>query len=200
LDAALVPYPLEKDKLRAPFHCLLIRTGSHTVLVDTGLGSGRGATAGHLIANLAAAGIAPGEIDFVVLSHLHGDHVGGALDAESRPAFPRARYVLSEAEWAFWQSEAAPVQANKTAAQAARVLLETLRPVLDRIAPPAELLPGVQIISVPGHTPGQIALRLTSEGQQLIYTADVIAQPLHLAPRPSAPAAICWTRPPPISL
>jgi glyoxylase-like metal-dependent hydrolase (beta-lactamase superfamily II) len=89
--------------------------------------------------------------------------------------------VLSEVEWQFWQSGAALSHANKSTLATMRDHLDRLRPCLDRILPPTALLPGVTVIPAPGHTPGQIALHLASEGEQMIVVADAVAHPLHLA-------------------
>lgn len=181
LAAALAPYPVEADSLQTPFHCLVIRSGAQVVLVDTGLGQDGGSSAGHLLTRLAAEGIAPGDVSLVIVSHAHADHLGGTLDASGRPAFPRARYVISRSEWDFWQSEAALAQVPEGAVTTTREIFSHLRPCLEWIDPPVELLPGIEAIPLPGHTPGQIGVRLVSGDQRLIYTADALAHPLHLA-------------------
>jgi glyoxylase-like metal-dependent hydrolase (beta-lactamase superfamily II) len=76
------------------------------VLVDTGAG-GLAPTTGRLLQNLKAEGIAPEEIDTVILTHGHPDHIGGNTDAQGKPAFPNARYVMWKDEWDFWTSERA---------------------------------------------------------------------------------------------
>ncbi len=167
LKAALSGYPLEDGKLRAPFNCLLVRTDAHTVLIDTGLGLRGAPGAGHLPANLHAAGVSPGDVDTVILSHAHRDHCGGLFDAAGELVFPRASVVLTDAEWDVWRGSLSGAAVDR------------LRPHLDLIAADAEILPGITAIPAPGHTPGQIALLLESEGQRLIYTADTIAHPLH---------------------
>src|SRR5712691_6853466 len=86
-----------------PYICLLIHTGRERVLVDTGAGAGAPA-AGKLLPRLRAAGIEPHAIDAVILSHAHGDHIGGCLNADGKPAFPNARYLILQQEWDFWMS------------------------------------------------------------------------------------------------
>ncbi|MBN1562823.1 MAG: MBL fold metallo-hydrolase [Anaerolineae bacterium] len=170
LRAALASYPLTKGKLLTPFHCLLVQTGAHTILIDTGLGALHPDT-GCLIAGLAEAGIAPENIDIVVLSHAHGDHAGGTITAENTPVFPHAQIMLSEPEWTYWQKKRGSV----------RDLLAKFEPQINHIAPTNTILPGITAIPAPGHTPGQIALLLESEGERLLYVGDVIAHPLHTA-------------------
>jgi len=83
---------------------LFIRTPEHAVLIDTGWGVGVEPDAGKLLQNLQAAGIQRTEIDTVILSHGHPDHIGGNTDAEGNPAFPNARYIMCRKEWEFWTS------------------------------------------------------------------------------------------------
>jgi len=96
--------PEEWQEYVSPYSCLLINTGQHRVLVDTGAGD-MAPTAGKLLPNLRAAGVAPEEIDTVILTHGHPDHTGGNIDSEGKLAFPKARYVMWKAEWEFWTSE-----------------------------------------------------------------------------------------------
>jgi glyoxylase-like metal-dependent hydrolase (beta-lactamase superfamily II) len=169
----------------SPYPALLVRTDRHLVLVDTGAGSGP--TTGRLIPNLQAEGVAPEDIDTVILSHAHPDHIGGNLDREGRPAFPAARYILSRAEWDFWTSDPdlATLQISERSRQhliaCARHNLLPLRGQLDLVEGEAEIVPGVRVLPAPGHTPGQVAVAVHSAGVQLLYLSDVAAHPVHLA-------------------
>jgi glyoxylase-like metal-dependent hydrolase (beta-lactamase superfamily II) len=168
---------------KSSYSCLLVNTGQNLVLVDTGAG-GLAPTTGRLLENLQAEGIAAADIDTVILTHGHPDHIGGNADAEGKPAFPNARYVLSKGEWNFW-----------TTGQAEQRLDEHVRDVLLRCArenlPPikgkvelldreSEILPGIRALAAPGHTPGQLALEIPSEGEQLFCTSDIALHPIHL--------------------
>src|SRR5450756_1484895 len=101
LRRALESHRLPPDDVLSPYPCLLIETGRHIVLVDTGAGE-YSRTSGAIQARLKMAGIRPKDVDTVILTHAHPDHIGGAIDLCGRPAFPNARYVLSELEWEFW--------------------------------------------------------------------------------------------------
>ena len=101
LSRALESHHLPTDAVLSPYTCLLIETGRHVVLVDTGAGE-YSRSSGAIQARLEVAGIRPKDVDTVILTHAHPDHIGGAIDLFGRPAFPNARYVLSELEWEFW--------------------------------------------------------------------------------------------------
>jgi glyoxylase-like metal-dependent hydrolase (beta-lactamase superfamily II) len=100
VEAALRERGDPVDVIRTPYTFLVVETGTHRVLVDTGTG-GLFAETGHLVDNLRAAGITPGEIDAVVITHAHGDHIDGALNDAGRLAFAQARYYVSQREWTF---------------------------------------------------------------------------------------------------
>src|SRR4030042_5311846 len=87
-------------------NCLVIKTDANCVLIDTGIGIHDWApNAGRLLRNLCDEGIEPNNIDTVIISHAHGDHIGGNTDHEGQAAFPQARYYMHKDEWDFWTSE-----------------------------------------------------------------------------------------------
>jgi len=90
----------------SPYICLTVKTGEHLVLVDTGAGN-LGPKTGRLLQNLQAEGIAPKEIDTVIITHGHPDHIGRNTTSEGRPVFPNARFVMWKDEWDFWTSNIA---------------------------------------------------------------------------------------------
>ena len=182
LMRALAPYEdqIENGKFRTPLNPLLIQAEVLTVLIDTGLGPGGPATAGQLLAHLAAEDVAPSDIDLVILSHAHADHTGGVIDRRGQPVFDQARYILSDVEYAFWHSDEARTLAGVTAAQVVE-LLDRIRARLELVPVETSILPGVRIIPAAGHTPGQVAVIIESADDQLIYTGDTFAHPLHIA-------------------
>lgn len=114
--------------IETPYTCLLIVTGEHLVLIDVGAGAFSPHT-GRLLANLRKAGFEPEDIDTIILTHAHPDHIGGNLDDNGQPIFTRAGYFIWKAEWDFWFSEEATLLSEGFSAMAR----QQLTPVLDRL-------------------------------------------------------------------
>ena len=185
LASDLAAYGLQIDKWTewiSPLLCLVIQTGEHQVLVDTGLGAVDFApNAGRLLQNLQAEGIEPGDIDTVILTHAHGDHIGGNTVPEGRPAFPQARYIMWKDEWDFWTSET--TLARPEYQWMTSFVHDNLLPIHDRfqfLQQDIEIVPGVHTLFAPGHTPGHTALVVASGGEQLLCVGDAIAHPIHV--------------------
>jgi glyoxylase-like metal-dependent hydrolase (beta-lactamase superfamily II) len=175
------------QELELPYTCLLIDTSRHRVLLDTGVGAfALGPTPGKLVALLRDQGVDPGDIDTVVLSHGHPDHLGGSVDAEGRPAFHNARYVMARKEWDYWASNPNLAELGLDDSFKAYILatikkaLAGVQPQLDLVEPDKEIVPGVVAIAAYGHTPGHMVVEVTSDRQRLLFAADAVILPLHL--------------------
>jgi len=158
--------------------CLLVKTGKKLVLLDTGFGPAFEPSVGKLMENLQAEGIKPTDIDIVILSHGHLDHAGGNTDAKGKLAFPNARFIMSKKEWDFWSWEPNMALLREDGFKQAQIksVHKNLLPIHDRVDAvdyETEILPGIKTIAAPGHTPGQMALALSSGGEQLLCIFDI---------------------------
>jgi glyoxylase-like metal-dependent hydrolase (beta-lactamase superfamily II) len=193
VEEALRQLDLPTSQVMTPYTCLYIDTGEHRVLVDTGAGD-LGAHAaqvfpgldhstsvtGLLLENLRDSGVEPSEIDTVVITHAHPDHVGGTLEETGGLVFPNTNYFISGEEWGFWTSDEATTKAPPFMVDAARRNLGPLKDRLTLVEVASEVVPGVRAIATAGHTPGHIALSVASEGEQLLHVSDAVLYPLHL--------------------
>ena len=185
LDVRLAGRLDETGHLWVPYHCLLINTPSQTLLIDSGLGPAAAAAwsvpAGRMLDNLANAGFAPTDIDTVVISHAHPDHIGGLADGDTL-TFPGARHVIEAREWACWTDEDQLRRMPDMLTGTARAVLPLLAKadVVDVVQGETELLPGVQLVPAPGHTLGHCVVALASGSQRAIFLADAILDQLQL--------------------
>ena len=186
----------DTQEVDVPYICLFINTGREQVLVDTGIGvDGMGPDPGKLLPLLRAEGIQPHEIGTVILSHGHPDHIGGSLNSDGKPAFPNARYVMLQEDWDFWMSGpslaelAVEESLKKMILASAQKNFPRVQAQLDLVHPDTEIVPGITAIAAFGHSPGQMALEISSAQQRLLFVADAIIHPLHL----EYPETICMT-------
>jgi glyoxylase-like metal-dependent hydrolase (beta-lactamase superfamily II) len=161
LEAASVP----TDELSLSIQPLLVRSGDRVLLFDTGTGSGA-ETAGKLVASMSEAGIEPASVTDIFISHAHGDHIGGVVDANRALVFPNATVRMSAPEWDALKATAGD-DANRVA------LIEALTPKIETFAPGAEIVPAVvKAVDIKGHTPGHSGYLITSGAESLLYIGD----------------------------
>ncbi|WP_117190875.1 MBL fold metallo-hydrolase [Rhizobium terrae] len=163
---------LPTDQFVNSFSPTLIDTGSDVILFDTGLGkAGRAQGTGRLVEGLAAAGYMPEDVTIVVITHMHGDHIGGIME-DGKPAFPKARYMAGEAEYSFWTDGAragTPAEGNQKA------VIANVKPHADKMTflkDGGEVVSGITAMLAPGHTPGHLIFNVESAGRRLVLTAD----------------------------
>ncbi|MGV8929525.1 MAG: MBL fold metallo-hydrolase [Brevundimonas sp.] len=150
---------------------LLVKAGGRVVLIDTGAGGQMG-TQNRLQASLEAAGTAPAQVTDILISHSHGDHVGGMV-ANGTLVFPNAAIRMSAAEWADLQSQAPMAD-----------LVRTIRPKVETFTFGSEIAPGITPVALEGHTPGHSGFDIASGDQHLLYFGDAMHSSILSVQRP----------------
>lgn len=163
--------PTGDTKIHLSIQPLLIRGDDKVVLIDTGAGGGMG-TQGKLSASLAAAGVQPGQVTDILISHGHGDHVGG-LVKNGALVFPNATIRMSAAEWTALQADAE---------QAA--LIPVITPKIETFEPGAQVTPSITAVSLQGHTPGHTGFEIVSGQDRLLYFGDALHSSIVSVERP----------------
>ena len=188
LDVAFMPH----DKLETPFTTLIVNTGKRLVLLDTGTGGQIAPTAGMIADNLAAAGIAPKDVDQIVISHFHPDHINGIKDKDNALIFADAEIMVPEPEWAYWMDDAtmnaAPADQKLTFLNQRRIFSDIAEQVT-RYTPGKEVSPGIVSLPAPGHTPGHTVFVIHSGDASLLVLSDTAQHPAIFARHPDWQAA-----------
>lgn len=173
---------------RTSVNTFLIQSAGRTALVDTGCGTYMQKSAGSLLANLAAAGVAPGDIDTVLLTHIHPDHSAGLTDrATGQAVFTRAELVVHEAEPKHWLDDGNLARASEGERplffECAREQLAAYTKQM-RLFTKGDVFPGVTAIPRPGHTPGHTTYLISSGNDQLLIWGDTVHVPEVQTERP----------------
>jgi glyoxylase-like metal-dependent hydrolase (beta-lactamase superfamily II) len=195
----VVPKPLwerrapadARNRIRLGMRPLVVRTGTHTVLIDAGIGDKTSAKEQDIYAidrptplgqSLANAGVAPGDIDVVIATHLHFDHVGGLTTREGDrlvPAFPGARHVIRQGEW---DDATHPHERNRASYIAENFVPLADAKVVDFMTRDGEALPGLTILRTGGHTQHHTIVKIESGGQTAVFAADLLPTTAHVDP------------------
>ena len=193
LSAALAEEGAHRDGLALGYNCLCVESENGVVLIDTGLGKnflGYGpelsVQVGKLEGALSLAGVDARDVSTVILTHLHQDHVRGTIWS-GKLTFPNSEHLVTTAEAAFWENldGRAEIADHADVTSAALAIIGSR---LKRVEYDTEILPGIRTVAAAGHTPGHMAVMLSSKGEQLLCLGDSFYDPIQLR-RPA-----WWTR------
>ncbi len=167
------------DAVHLPVQPLLVRDGDRVVLIDAGAGGQMG-TQNLLVASLRAAGVEPDQVTDILISHAHGDHVGGLVNASGALTFPKAVIRMSAPEW----------DAAKGAKGDEAALVQAITPRVEVFQPGAQVSPSIRAVPLKGHTPGHSGYEIASGQQRLLYLGDALHSSVISVPRPDL--ALVW--------
>ena len=188
--AALAELSSGNDLLHPVSNAYLVETGDWRLLVDSGAGVHMGPNAGKVRENLAEAGVTPGDVDAIVLTHCHPDHILGIVDQDWNAVFPNAELVVPELDEQFWlhgdpskiDNEYQRVGNGTERAQKAAGPYSGRMRTISR----GEVAPGVTMVPLPGHTPGHSGYMVEGAGKKLFLWGDIVHLPTFQPARPDA--------------
>ena len=183
LAVELQRHGISPDHYDLDCNCLLIDTGSERLLIDSGGGPFFDPHLGQLVPGLAATDYQPDDIDAIVLTHGHRDHVCGGVNQQGEMIFPNARHIMTRGEWEYWAKEvdiSAMGERSIEDVEFARECLLAIESQLQLIEAGDEIAPGIRSIPTPGHTRNHISVAVNSGDERLICVADTMDVPLHI--------------------
>ncbi|MEO1140004.1 MAG: MBL fold metallo-hydrolase [Pseudomonadota bacterium] len=186
IDAALAAGGITGDDLPAPIMAFLLQSDDQTILIDAGMGELDmfGPGFGRMFDALNAAGVSPGDVNLIIATHAHPDHIGGMISGETA-VFANAEVVLTEEEHRFWGDAGVMAQAPADAQGLFQLAQSVYAAYGDRLRPVTsgtEVAPGITLELSPGHTPGHALVQIDGGDRQLLMVADTLhSSVLHTA-------------------
>lgn len=170
---------LKGPKVQTAVNAYLVNTGSNLVLIDAGAAKLFGPTLGNIVDNLKAAGYEPAQVDTVLITHLHGDHVNGLTGADGSRVFANADIWSAQPDNDFWLSEEIANKAPKDAQPFFKMARDAAAPYRQAgkwktFDKDQQLVPGIDSLAARGHTPGHSGYLLRSAGQSLLIWGDLV--------------------------
>jgi len=179
-DGVLKALPDDPHLLDVADTGYLVNTGRQLILVDAGSGTWfGGGKFGHLVANLRSAGYTPEEVDIVLVTHLHSDHIGGLTTQDGKIVFPNADIYVAKADNDFWLSQEIAAKAPKEAQEFFQSAQGIAAPYIKAgkwhtFTDSDQIVDGMQIVPLPGHTPGHTGYEFSSQGKKILFWGDVM--------------------------
>jgi glyoxylase-like metal-dependent hydrolase (beta-lactamase superfamily II) len=184
-DGCLYP----TGSLPIPISAFLINTGQNLFMIDTGVGTGFGDKAGMIPGNIKAAGYSPEQVETILLTHMHSDHVLGLVDGNGQAIFPGAVVRVSQAEADYWLNQGLENRIPEGQKRFLAKIRQAVAPYMSSrkfkpFGPGESPAEGVSAVALPGHTPGQCGYKLSSQGQSLLAWGDIAHCQAAQFPRP----------------
>jgi glyoxylase-like metal-dependent hydrolase (beta-lactamase superfamily II) len=177
---AMADAHMKPSVLPTPFTPIVINTGTKLVMIDTGTGGQFPEPSGSFLANLSAAGIERKDIDIILISHFHTDHINGIRDKDGGMVFPNAEIHVAAPEWAYWMDDANMMKVKDTERSAwlnARRIFRDIDAKVQRFENGKEFAPGIRAMFTPGHTPGHTSFSVASGNASMLVLGDVTNNP-----------------------
>lgn len=180
-NAVLAKQGIDPNSLYSFMNCLYLNIDGRHVLADTGMGKTGNADLGHLLSNLEMEGVGPEDIDTLIITHSHGDHINGLITSRGEAIFKNAYYYMSREEWEFSNSEQRLSKfGDDDSRRKFMHILDVIGQRLTLVEDGVTILDGITAVLLRGHTPGHMGLMIESEGEKLFHVVDAIHMPVQM--------------------
>jgi len=166
-----------RDSIQTPVNAFLVQTPQHIILVDAGIGQSGGENSGHLAEQMKIAGVDPAQVDLILITHFHFDHIGGLLTVDGKRMFPKAIVRAPKSESDYWLVDSSKLPADQR--ERAKQIKATLQPYIQAgmyqtFLPNESLGDGIKTLPANGHTIGHTVYAFSSKGSDLWCIGDLI--------------------------